>query len=110
VPDVVSFLLRELNSAPELWVQKGYLCRVLRRDGASYVDEGVLPVAHFLDSSDGPGVAATIEVDESGRILPTLYIRRNGAVVEHMFEPHPLHDYEAEPYRTELERVLGQFR
>ena len=32
VTDVVPFLLRELTAAPELWVQKGYLCRVVSAD------------------------------------------------------------------------------
>src|SRR6185312_12039042 len=51
VGDVVPFLLHELTSAPELWIQKGYLCRVVTREDGDFVDDEVVPLAHFLDSS-----------------------------------------------------------
>ncbi len=107
VPDVVSFVLRELTTAPELWVQKGYLCRVVGGNRSGFVDEGVLPLAHFLDSRDGDGIAATVEVDERGSIVPTVYVRRAGEVSEHPLATHPLHDYTAEPYRQQLEHLFG---
>jgi hypothetical protein len=103
----VSFLLRELSTAPELWVQKGYLCRVVGRDANGFFDEGVLPLAHFLDSGEGDRVAASVEVDERGTIAPMLYVRRGGDISEHSLAPHPLHDYIAELYRKELEQLLG---
>ena len=90
--DPVSFLLRELSGAPELWVQKGYLCRVLADEEGGFVDDGILPLAHFLDALDHDAVAASVEVDEAGRILPTLYLRRGGEITERQLEPHPLHE------------------
>jgi len=102
IPDIVSFLLHELTHAPELWVQKGYLCRVAMRTGSVFVDDGVVPLAHFLDASEGDAVAASVEVDEQGAIVPTIYVRRRGAVTEHTFESHPLHEYEGESYRRDL--------
>jgi thioredoxin reductase len=107
VPDVVPFLLRELTSAPELWVQKGYLCRVVASADGAYVDEGVVPLSTFLDSTGPDAVAASVEVDEAGKILPTLYVRRGGDVMEHQLEPHPLHDYEGEPYRNHVAAIVG---
>ena len=107
VTDIVPFLLRELSSAPELWVQKGYLCRVVSVAGDGYEDGGVVPLANFLDSHGPDALAASVEVDDAGRIIPTLYIRRRGEVLEHQFDPHPLHEYESEPYRRELSAVLS---
>ena len=107
VEDVVAFLLRELSSAPELWVQKGYLCRVVSASDGGFVDDGFMPLAVFLDAPGPDGYAASVEVDSSGTILPTLYLRRDGEIHEHQLEPHPLHDYELEPYRRELALVLG---
>jgi thioredoxin reductase len=107
VDDPVSFLLGELTAAPELWVQKGYLCRVLADEQGAYVDDGILPLAHFLDALDHDAVAASVEVDESGTILPTLYLRRGGEITERQLEPHPLHAYESEPYRREVAGLLS---
>jgi len=108
VPDVVSFLLRELSSAPELWVQKGYLCRVVNAQQNGFVDEGVVPLAHFLDSGGADAVAASVEVDGAGRIVPTVYLRRSGEIGEHTLSSHPIHEYESESYRNELAARLAQ--
>ena len=107
VVDVVPFLLHELTSAPELWVQKGYLCRVVTREDGGFVDDEVIPLAHFLDSGGPDAVAASVEVDDAGQIIPTIYVRRGGEIAEHRFEPHPLHEYGGEPYRRELTSVLA---
>jgi thioredoxin reductase len=106
IPDLSGFLLRELSDAPELWVQKGYLCRVAVAEAGGLVDEGVVPLAHFLDSGGPDAVAASVEVDDDGRIVPTVYVRRRGEIAEHAFQPHPIHDYESEAYRSELAAVL----
>ena len=107
VEDPVSYLLRELTSAPELWVQKGYLCRVLADEEGGFVDDGILPLAHFLDALDHDAVAASVEVDEAGRILPTLYLREGGEITERQLEPHPMHGYESEPYQREVAGLLS---
>src|SRR5262249_22193167 len=88
VPEVVPFLLRELSSAPELWVQKGYLCRVVSAGEGGWLDEGVAPLAHFLDGETPDALAASIEVDDAGEIVPTIYVRRGGEITEHALEPH----------------------
>ena len=107
VDDVVTFLLRELSVAPELWVQKGYLCRVVSSADGAYVDDGVQPVAHFLDAPGPDAFGATVEVDEDGTILPTLYVRRSGEIREYQLAPHPLHDYEGEAYRNQLAGIVS---
>ena len=105
--DAVGFLLRELSTAPELWVQKGYLCRVAVANDGAFADGGIVPLAHFLDARADDAVAASVEVDEKGGIVPTIYVRRRGDVAEHSLPPHPLHDYEGEPYRNELAARLS---
>jgi thioredoxin reductase len=108
VADVVPFLLHELTAAPELWVQKGYLCRVVSAAEGGFVDDEFMPLAHFLDSPGPDAFAASVEVDSSGTIVPTLYLRRGGEIHEHQLEPHPLHEYEREPYGRELSSLLGR--
>jgi thioredoxin reductase len=107
VADVASFLLRELSSAPELWVQKGYLCRVVSAADGAFVDENLMPLAHFLDTPGPDAFAASVEVDDAGTIVPTLYTRRRGEINEHPLEPHPLHEYELDRYRKELAALIG---
>jgi thioredoxin reductase len=108
VAELVPFLLRELSSAPELWVQKGYLCRVVSASDGGLFDEEFMPLAHFLDSPGPDAFAASVEVDSSGTIVPTLYFRRGGEIHEHQLEPHPLHEYGRDRYRRELTSLLGR--
>jgi hypothetical protein len=75
-----------------------------------FVDEDVVPLADFLDSSGPDAVAASVEVDDAGRLIPMVYVRRSGEVAEHALEPHPLHEYESEPYHRELALVLAPLR
>jgi hypothetical protein len=104
-PELVPFLLYELSHAPELWIQKGYLARVLTfADGIN--DQGILPVSHFLDESAPDALAAAIEVDESGTIFPIVYLRRSGTISEHPLPAHPLHVYEDASYTGEVESIL----
>jgi thioredoxin reductase len=106
IEEPLTFLLRELSSAPELWVQKGYLCRVLAAEDGGFRDDGVQPLAHFLDSRGPDAVAASVEVDTSGQIAPTVYARRSGEIAERQLEPHPLHDYEGDAYRRLVAQLL----
>jgi thioredoxin reductase len=108
VADIVPFLLHELTAAPELWVQKGYLCHVVSAADGGFVDDEFMPLAHFLDSPGPDAFAASVEVDSSGTIVPTLYLRRGGEIHEHQLEPHPLHEYERDPYQRELSTLLGR--
>ena len=103
--ELVPFLLHELSHAPELWIQKGYLARVLTfADGIN--DHGFEPVSHFLDESGPDALAAAIEVDASGTIYPIVYLRRSGAIKEHPLPPHPLHVYEEPSYTGEVESIF----
>jgi thioredoxin reductase len=103
---VVAYLLDELNRAPELTMQKGYLARVLsvgEREGIR--DQGILPLEVFVDGS-ADGVAATLEFDSEETIRPVVYMRRHGTLREAELEPHPLRRYDDPAYARELELLL----
>lgn len=93
--DVVPFIIGELTEAPELFHQRGYLARVLSMDAdAGLVDDGIQPLAHWLDAGDQDGLAITLEADGSGAIYPMLYGRRRGAILERPVAADPLLRYD----------------
>ena len=105
--EVVSYLLREVTSAPELWHQKSYLARVLIRDEKrGILDDGILPLQHFLDSGAADAVAATLEENPAGDIYPVLYTRRGGVSTEHDLAPNPLHDFRTREHEAAVVDAL----
>jgi len=103
--EVAPFLANELTRGPELWTQKGYLCRVVGLDGP--FDDGIQPLEHFLDAGGADAVAVTVETNASGEIFPGVYLRRGGRLQEAELDPHPLHEFHREPYRQALATLLG---
>jgi thioredoxin reductase len=105
--DVPSFLARELCGCAELWGQKAYLARVVAIDGGGRAfDRGVEPLWHFVDQPGDDAVAVTIETDRHGVTFPCVYVRRGGALrVEHL-DPHPLNEFNGEPYRRALAALI----
>jgi hypothetical protein len=101
--DVVPFLARELARAPELWSQKAYLARVVGFD-PSYgaCDDGIVPLADFVDHDSGDACAVAVEYDTGGAIVPALYVRRSGRLSEHVMPPHPMHAFDGREYVHEL--------
>jgi hypothetical protein len=102
---VLPYLLGELARAPELWVQKGYLARVLTFDGAIR-DEGIVPLEHFVDESGPEAVAVAIEQDSEGTIYPAVYVRAGGRLVERALPSNPTHMFEGAEHRRELASLL----
>lgn len=106
--DVLPLLLEELTLGPEVWHQKSYLARVLSVDANEGIkDEGILPLAHFLDAGPPNAIAATLEADGTSAIYPAIYIRRDGKAAEHLMTPHPLLDYQTDDARRQLAEILG---
>jgi hypothetical protein len=101
------FLLREVARAPELWIQKGYLCRVVNvlDDGPS--DDGILPLEVFVDEEGPDAVAVSVEMAPKGTIYPVVYTRRENRVEEHTLPTHPLHDYENEEYVRRVTELIA---
>jgi thioredoxin reductase len=104
--ELIDLLLHELAAAPELWIQKNFLARVISASNGSFRDEGILPLEHFLDSDGEDAVAAAIEMDPQAVIHPTIYVRRGGRIQEHELPPHPVHAFGGTGYRRELETIL----
>lgn len=105
---VADFLLAEAAHGPELWNQPSYLCRVVSFDpdrGAT--DDGIAPLAHFVDAPGPDAVAVAVEPDGTGDIHPVVYVRRGGRVEEHVLPSDPLHRYETAEHRRALLAVLG---
>jgi thioredoxin reductase len=106
--DVGRYLLAELAHAPELWTQKGYLARVVDVDGEGGVrDEGIVPLADFVDREDGDACAVAVEYDADGTVIPVVYVRQGGRLVEHSLPPHPLHTFDTDEHRQQLAACLA---
>ena len=105
--ELVAYLLSELSVGPELWHQRSYLARVVSLDpGQGIIDEGVWPLAHFLDHGGTDAVAITLESNGQGNPYPAVYLRKDGALSEHLLEPHPLLDFRGGEYPGQLQAIL----
>ncbi len=104
---VVPFLLDELTRSSELWVQRGYLARVLTFGDDGVRDHGIQPLTSFVDEAGPDAVAAVIELRPDASIGPVVYVRRRGTVSEHALEPHQLHAFTGDAYAAELGLVLS---
>jgi thioredoxin reductase len=109
---LVGELAAILDASPELWHQRAYLARVVSLDEATGPrDEGVVPLAAFVDGAGddgaGPAIGLTLEADGTGAIYPVVYLRRNGEVEEHMFDPDILLRYDTPPVRRRLAEIVG---
>jgi thioredoxin reductase len=105
---VVQYLLGELAHAPELWTQKGYLARVVEVGGADgFRDQGIVPLADFVDREGGDACAVAVEYDADGTIIPVVYVRRGGHLVEHSLPPNPLHTFDTDEHRQQLAACLA---
>jgi thioredoxin reductase len=106
-PDaLVPHLLSEAARAPELWIQKGYLCRVVNRADDGLRDDGILPLQVFVDEPGPDAVAVAVEMAADGTIHPQVYLRERNNVSERPLDPHPLHAYESEPYLRALTQLV----
>lgn len=109
--ELVPFLAHELAHAPELWAQKGYLARVVTLAGeGGPLDEGILPLEHFVDQAGPDAIAVTVELDSAGRLYPGAYLRRGGRLREVALDPHPVNAFAGPAYRRELGLLLGSGR
>lgn len=105
--NVVPYLLSEVSSAAELWNQRSYLARVLivsKDDGIR--DEGIQPLAHFVDAPGPDSVAVVLETDGRGDHHPAIYVRRGGRVSEHVLAGDPLLNFQSADHRAQLTSIL----
>jgi thioredoxin reductase len=104
--EVVPFLLVELARAPELWIQKGYLARVVET-GDGYRDGGIVPLADYVDRDGGDSCAVAVEYAADGAVTPVVYLRRGGRLAEHALPTHPLHRFDTDEHRQALEALIS---
>ena len=102
----VAFLRDELAYAPELWIQKGYLARVVET-GGGYRDGGIVPLADYVDRDTGDSCAVTVEYAADGAVTPVVYLRRNGRLAEHTLPTHPLHRFDTDEHRRVLDALIS---
>ena len=110
--ELIETLANHLTVSPELWHQRAYLARVVSLDPTEGPrDEGLVPLEAFVDAGgdDGTGdaVALTLEADGSGAIYPVVYVRRDGKLEEHTFEPDILLRYDTPDVRRRLAEIVG---
>jgi thioredoxin reductase len=106
--DLPGYLLDEATLAPELWNQRSYLARVVTLSADDGVrDQGILPLADFVDSAGPNAVAIAVETDASGDIHPAVYLRAGGRVREQLLDSDPLHDFRTPANRQALGGILG---
>lgn len=105
--DVVPYLLSEASHSAELWNQRSYLARVVSFDQSKgIVDEGILPLQHFVDSTGPDAAAIVLETDASGDHHPAVYVRRGGKISEHVLPGDPLYNFEMQSYQSTLRSFL----
>ncbi|HKW72365.1 MAG TPA: NAD(P)-binding domain-containing protein [Candidatus Dormibacteraeota bacterium] len=105
--EVIPFLLREARYGPELWHQRSYLARVISMDGdRGILDEGIVPLAHFLDAATYEGAAMVLESNGHDDLYPVVYVKRSGGVSEHAMPPNPLLDFQRGEYADAMAEAL----
>lgn len=104
--ELVPHLLSELTRAPELWLQRSYLARVVSLDGGEAMDDGILPLHHFVDAGPRDGIAVAIEQDARGETYPAVYVRRSGDLSEHVLSGSTLLDFETAAHERELAALI----
>ena len=107
--EVIPTLLHEARYGPELWHQRSYLARVISfMDDQGIVDEGILPLVHFLDDSRFVRAAA-ITLESNGRedLYPVVYVRQGGRVDETRLPDDPFLNFETSRHREGLAESLS---
>jgi len=110
--ELIDTLVKHLSFSPELWHQRAYLARIVSLDSTDGPrDEGLVPLEAFVDAAgdDGAGdaVALTLEADGTGAIYPVVYVRRDGKLEEHTFDPDILLRYDTPEVRRRLAEIVA---
>ena len=104
---VAPFLLEQLTTAPELWNQRSYLAQVASVSDDGWRNDGIWPLADFVDAP-GPGaVAVTLEPNPDSSIYPVAYVRIGGNVEERLLDPDEMNEYRGSPHREQMASILA---
>lgn len=105
--DVAPLLAGAVARSPELWSQKSYLARVVTLGGdEGPVDEGLRPLAAFLDDEGPTALAVAVEMNGEGEIYPALYLRQGSSIHEDTCPPHPLHAFDGPGYTKHIDSLV----
>src|SRR6185503_8852806 len=104
---VGTFLLEQLTLAPELWNQRSYLAQVASVSDDGWRDDGIWPLADFIDSSGPDAVAVTLEPNPDSSIYPVAYVRVAGVVEERLLDPEAMNEYRGSPHREQMAAILA---
>ena len=105
--EVIPFLLAEAGYGPELWHQRSYLAHVVSIDAdRGIVDEGISPLATFVDTAGSDGAAIALESNGREDLYPIVYVRRDNVVKEHLLPPNPLLDFGRDEHRAAIAAAL----
>ena len=111
--DLPDTIVGELAHAPELWHQRAYLTHVISLDPAvGPRDEGITPLAAFLDGAGDDGkadaIGVTLEADGTSAVYPVLYLRRAGRIEERPIAPDPLVRFDTPAIRAEVADIVRE--
>ena len=73
------------------------------------MDDGILPLQHFIDAGGPDAAAVTLEENPAGDIYPVVYARRRGVIAETALPPHPLHDFRTRENERAVAAALEGF-
>ncbi len=105
--EVAGLLLADATRGPELWNQPSHLARAITFDPAGGpVDDGIVPLEHFVDAAGPDAVAMTVEQGPDGEIRPCAYVRSGGDIHEHVMASDPMLDFETAEHRRHLATLL----
>ncbi len=104
---VAAFLLEQLTLAPELWNQRSYLTQVVSVSDAGWRDDGIWPLADFVDADGPDAVAVTLEPNPDSSIYPVAYVRVAGVVEERLLDPESMNEYRGSPHREQMAAILA---
>ena len=66
-----------------------------------------MPLADFVDREGGDACAVAVEYDAEGAVIPFVYVRRGGRLVEHSLPRDPLHRFGTDLHRRLLAACLA---
>lgn len=105
--DLVGFLLEQATVEPELWSQRSYLAHAVTFDQRKGIrNEGIVPLAHFVDEAGPDGVAVAVETGPDGEIRPAAYVRSKGMVKETILPADLRHEFRTTENRKQLGSLL----
>ena len=104
---LVDYLLEQATFEGALWRQPVHLARIISFDAdEGILDEGILPLTPFVDSSGPNAIAIAVETDPDRNQQPVAYTRHDGRVGEHVLGPAFLHDFRTREHRDHLSSLL----